>query len=600
MVETLAQLFINTVKTHPKDDLMLYKKEDAYVPISTQDFEKKVKFLSLGLRELGLNPGDKLIILSENRPEWVITDLAAQCVGAATVPIYTSLVPEQIRYIVDNSDAKFVVYSCSELRHKVEAVKNQLPKVARYITFEPESSSGEITFDEVIEKGEKTYGDSPGLFDEMASTVSPDDVASIIYTSGTTGVPKGVMLTHGNFVSNVKSSAEVIDFSHKDKVLSFLPLSHSLERMVTFTYLYRGCSIAYAESIETVAENLLEVKPQIMVSVPRVFEKIYAKVMDNVLSSSSVKRKIFFWAVKVGKEHGAKKLARKPVPRFLRFKRDLAHKLVFSKILERTGGKVRFFVSGGAPLSKDIAEFFYALGLVVMEGYGLTETSPVISVNRYDHIKFGSVGPPIPGVEVRIASDGEVLVRGPNIMKGYYKMEEETRETIREGWLYTGDIGYIDEDGFLVITDRKKDIIVTAGGKNVAPQPIENVLKTNPYISNAVILGDKRKFMSALIIPDFDKLEEYAKKSNIPYTDRQDMIKNERIIRFLEEEVDRVTPNFASYEKIKKIALLDREFEISEGEITPTLKVKRNAIEKNYKDIIDAIYSTAESIDREA
>ena len=408
------------------------------------------------------------------------------------------------------------------------------------------------------------------------------------------------MLTHGNFVSNVKSSAEVIDFSHKDKVLSFLPLSHSLERMVTFTYLYRGCSIAYAESIETVAENLLEVKPQIMVSVPRVFEKIYAKVMDNVLSSSSVKRKIFFWAVKVGKEHGAKKLARKPVPRFLRFKRDLAHKLVFSKILERTGGKVRFFVSGGAPLSKDIAEFFYALGLVVMEGYGLTETSPVISVNRYDHIKFGSVGPPIPGVEVRIASDGEVLVRGPNIMKGYYKMEEETRETIREGWLYTGDIGYIDEDGFLVITDRKKDIIVTAGGKNVAPQPIENVLKTNPYISNAVILGDKRKFMSALIIPDFDKLEEYAKKSNIPYTDRQDMIKNERIIRFLEEEVDRVTPNFASYEKIKKIALLDREFEISEGEITPTLKVKRNAIEKNYKDIIDAIYSTAESIDREA
>ncbi len=600
MVETLSQLFLNTVKSYLKDDLMLYKKDGEYVPISTQIFENRVICLALGLRELGLNPGDKLVILSENRPEWVMTDLATQCAGATTVPIYISLVPEQIRYIVDNSDAKFVVYSCPELGSKIEAIKNQLPKVTQYISLEPESSPGELTFDEVIEKGKKIHEENPGLFGEMTSAVKPEDVASIIYTSGTTGVPKGVMLTHGNFVSNVKSSAEVIDFSHEDTVLSFLPLSHSLERMVTFTYLYRGCSIAYAESLDTVAENLLEVKPQIMVSVPRVFEKIYAKVMDNVLSSSSLKRKIFFWAVKVGKEYGERKLAKKTIPTFLQLKRNVAHKLVFSKILERTGGKVRFFVSGGAPLSKDIAQFFYALGLVVMEGYGLTETSPVVSVNRYDSIKFGSVGPPIPGVKIKIAEDGEILVKGPNVMKGYYKMEEETKEAIREDWFYSGDIGYIDEDGFLVITDRKKDIIVTAGGKNVAPQPIENLLKTNPYISNAVVIGDRRKFMSALIIPNFEKLEEYARNSNITFKEKQDLIKNDQVIRFLEEEIDRTTPHLASYEKIKKITLLDREFEIAEGEITPTLKVKRNIIENKYKDIIDAIYSEAESASREA
>lgn len=600
MVETLGQLFLNTVKSFRKDDLMLYKKEGEYVFLSTQDFENKVKWFSLGLRDLGLNPGDKLIILSENRPEWVMTDLATQCVGGTSVPIYTSLVSEQIKYIVDDSDAKFVVFSCPELGDKVEAVKSQLPKVAHFITLEPESSPGVLTFDQIVEKGKEIDSENPGNFEKMALEVSPNDVASIIYTSGTTGVPKGVMLSHRNFVSNVKSSAEVIDFSHKDKVLSFLPLSHSLERMVTFTYLYRGCSIAYAESIDTVAENLLEIKPQIMVSVPRVFEKIYAKVMDNVLSGSPLKRKIFFWALKVGKEYGEKRLNEKTVPKLLQFKKNLAHKLVFSKILVRTGGKVRFFISGGAPLSKDIAEFFYAIGLVVMEGYGLTETSPVISVNRYDHIKFGTVGPPIPGVEVKIAEDGEILVRGPNVMKGYYKMEEETRETIKEGWLYTGDIGYIDEDGFLVITDRKKDIIVTAGGKNVAPQPIENLLKTNPYISNAVILGDRRKFMSALIVPNFEKLEEYAKNNMIPFKDKQELIKNEQIVMFIETEIGRFTPHLASYEKIKKIALLDREFEIAEGEITPTLKVKRNIVEKKYKDVIDRIYSDAESINREA
>ncbi len=590
MVDTLSQLFLNSVKSYPKDDLMLYKEKGRYVPISTDEFANRVKQVALGLKDLGLEAGDKLIILSENRPEWTITDLASLCLGAITVPIYTSLVPDQVKYIIDNSDAKIVVYSDPEQGEKIEAVRNELAKVSHYITFASEAPEGVLTLNQIKERGEEIVQDNPDLFESIALKIQADDVASIIYTSGTTGVPKGVMLTHRNFLSNIKTAADILPFSEKDTVLSFLPLSHVLERMVSFTYLFKGCSIGYAESIETVAENLLEIRPHIMVSVPRVFEKIYSKVMDNVLSSSFLKKKIFFWALNVGKKYGRKKLLNQPISKTLQIKRNLAHKLVFSKIIERTGGRVRFFVSGGAPLARDIAEFFYAMGLVVLEGYGLTETAPVISVNTFENMKFGTVGKPIPGVEVKIAEDGEIMTKGLNVMKGYYKMEAETQEAFDGEWLRTGDIGHLDEEGFLVITDRKKDIIVTAGGKNVAPQPIENLLKTNPYISNATVIGDKRKFISALIIPNFEKLEEYAKINNLKFEDVEDLIKNETVINFMQSEVERATPGLSSYEKIKKIALLNRDFEIEKGEITPTLKVKRNIIEQKYKDLIDNLY----------
>jgi len=339
-----------------------------------------------------------------------------------------------------------------------------------------------------------------------------------------------------------------------------------------------------------VAENLLEIRPHIMVSVPRVFEKIYAKVMDTVLEGSALKKKIFFWGVKAGKEFSQKKLDKEKISKWLELKRKTAHKLVFSKIISKTGGRVRFFVSGGAPLSKDIAEFFYGIGLVILEGYGLTETSPVIAVNTFEDLRFGSVGKPIPGVEVKIADDGEILTRGPNLMKGYYKKEEETNEAIKQGWFYTGDIGHLDEDNFLYITDRKKDIIVTAGGKNVAPQIIENQLKTNPFISNAVVVGDRKKFVSALVVPEFEKLEGYAKASNIEYTSRKDLIENEKINNFVMSEIGRYSANFASYERVKKIVLLDRDFEIEKGELTPSLKVRRNIVEDKYKDVIDKLY----------
>jgi len=591
MVETISQLFLNTVKSYHKSDLMLSKIEGRYVPISTTEFGARVKHTALGLKDLGHGPGDKLIIIADSCPDWVITDLSNICLGGITVPIYTSLVPEQIKYIIDNSDAKIVICADSVMWEKITKVKSELGKVSHFIMFQSETPEGVMNLSEIRERGKKIDQEKPELFEEMALAVNPEDTASIIYTSGTTGLPKGVMLSHRNFISNIKAVASIIEFSVEDVGLSFLPLSHVLERMVTFTYLYKGCSIAYAESLDTVAENLPEVRPHIMVSVPRVFEKIYAKVMDNVLLSSSLKRKIFFWAARVGREFGKRKLLGQPIPGTLQFKRNLAHKLVFAKIIAKTGGRVRFFVSGGAPLSKDIAEFFYAIGMVVLEGYGLTETSPVISVNTFENLRFGTVGRPIPGVEVKFSEDGEILTRGPHVMKGYYKMESETEDVMKDGWFHTGDIGHLDEDGYLVITDRKKDLIVTAGGKNVAPQPIENLLKLSVYISNVLVIGDRRKFISALIIPDFEKLEEYAKANDIMYKNPEELIKNEQIINFMEAEVDKATPELASYEKVKKIALLDRELEIEKGEITPTLKVKRNIVEQKYQDVITRLYS---------
>jgi len=589
-MQTIPRLFLELTENFKKPDLLLFKKDGVYRGLSTNEVRQEVERIALGLKGLGVSAGDKVILLAENGPWWAMMDFAILSLGAVTVPIYTSLVPEQIAYIINDSDAKVVVISDRNLWQKTAAVKKGLSKVERFISFEAEPAPGVLSLDSVKAEGEKARGSNPRLFEATARAVKPEDVASIIYTSGTTGIPKGVMLSHANFVSNVETLASIIPFDARDIDLSFLPLSHVLERLVTFAFMSRGVSMAYAESIETVAENLQEVRPSIMVSVPRLFEKIYARVMDTILAGSSLKKKIFFWALNVGKTAGELRLRKQPLPSSLRRRRAIAHKLVFSKILEKTGGRIRFFVSGGAPLSKDIAEFFHALGIIVLEGYGLTESSPVIAVNTFDDLKFGTVGKPIPGVEVRIAPDGEILVRGPNIMKGYYKRAEETREALEGGWLHTGDIGYLDNEGFLAITDRKKDLIVTSGGKNVAPQPIENALKQNPYIANAVVIGGSRKFISALIVPDFERLEEYAKAEGVSSVSRRDLIQNESVVRFLLAEVDRSTPNLAPYEKVKRIAVLERDFEIEKDEITPTLKVKRNIVEEKYKELIDSLY----------
>jgi len=590
MVTTLAQLFVNTIKSYPKDDFMLVKKEGVYAPISTREFGDGVRDLCLGLHSLGFGKGDRLCLLSENRPEWTMTDLATLCAGGLTVPIYTTLVSEQIRYIVDDSDASVIVVSNADLWKKIEPLRAGLGKVKHYITFAETAPPGVLTLREVLEKGRALGASNPGRFEELVAGIKPDDEVTLIYTSGTTGLPKGVILTHNNLITNIRTVSEIIEFNDKDTALSFLPLSHVLERMVMFSYLYKGCTIAYAESIEALAQNLLEVRPHLMVSVPRVFEKIYTKVMDQVLASPALRRKIFFWAIKTGKAYGALKREGRKVPGGLGFRRAVAHKLVFSKILAKTGGRVRLFVSGGAPLSKDIAEFFYAVGLVILEGYGLTETSPVLSANTVEHIRLGTVGKPIPGVEIKIAADGEILAKGPNIMKGYFKKEAETREVFADGWFHTGDIGHLDADGFLVITDRKKDLIVTSGGKNIAPQPIENLLKTNPYIASVVVVGDRRRFVSALIVPNFEKLQNYARAQGIAFENLDTLCRDKRIVEFLRSEIDRATPHLASYERIKKIAVLNRDFEIEKDEITPTLKVRRNNIEGKYRNLIEALY----------
>ena len=398
------------------------------------------------------------------------------------------------------------------------------------------------------------------------------------------------MLSHANFVSNVLSLAEFIDFRESDTGLSFLPLSHVLERTATFLLFHVGAAMAYAESVEAMASNMVEVRPTIVVSVPRLFEKIYVRVMDQVMSGSRLKRGIFVWALATGKRHMRAIIADQNIPAYLAFKRAIAEKLVFSKITARTGGRIRFFICGGAPLSRDIHEFFYAMGLHVMPGYGLTEASPVLTGSSTGNVRFGTAGRVIPRVELRIAEDGEILARGPNIMMGYYRNEEATREVIVDGWLHTGDIGRLDEDRFLTITDRKKDLIVTSGGKNVAPQPIESLILGSTFIAGAVVVGSSRKFISALIVPNFEKLENHARIEGWAFEDRAALCRLPEVNAFLLDEVNRMTPGLASYERIKKIAVLDREFDIGTGEVTPTLKVRRSIVERKYADIIQSLY----------
>ncbi|MFQ5584729.1 MAG: AMP-dependent synthetase/ligase, partial [Calditrichia bacterium] len=411
-------------------------------------------------------------------------------------------------------------------------------------------------------------------------------------TPGTTGLPKGVMLTHGNFLSNIEGGLNALPVSAEDTFLSFLPLSHVFERMVgQFLAFQIGATVAYAESVDAVADNLGEVKPTLMASVPRLFEKIYAKIMDSLEEGSPIKKALFLWAIGVGKDALKYKQQNKSLPLLLGIQHSLADILVYSKLKERVGGRIRFFVSGGAPLSKDIGEFFAAAGLLIIEGYGLTETSPVITVNHLDKFKFGSVGLPLFNVEVKIAEDGEILTRGPHVMKGYYHNEEATKEAIdKEGWFHTGDIGHFDEDGMLIITDRKKNIIVTAGGKNVAPQYIENFLVSSRYVEQAVVIGDKRKFCSALLVPNMENLTKFAEANGLGDLKPSELLKHPKVQQLYEKEVKAVSGELASYETIKKFALIEEPFSIENEQLTPTLKVKRKVVEKVYKDVIDSLY----------
>jgi len=593
---TLNKLFFDAVSKFNRPDALQVKAAGAYQPISHSEVARRVRHAARGLTTLGINRGDRVAILSENRPEWAIADFACLTAGLTDVPIYPTLPADQIAYILRDSGAVTVFVSTRAQAEKIKQIRSQLPGLKSVIGFDDIPTLTDMSIAELERRGSQGESDSTiARYRNEALSVRPDDLATIIYTSGTTGEPKGVMLTHDNIYSNVEASRKAIPFEGRDVGLSFLPLSHIFERMAGHYLMFAtGTSIAYAESIDTVPINMQEVRPTLVLSVPRLYEKMYARVLETALTGGFLKKKIFFWARGVAERWANEKLVGKEPGGLLAKQYAIAQKLVFSKLKARTGGRLRYFVSGGAPLSPDINKFFYAAGLEILEGYGLTETSPVIAVNTPANFRIGTVGKPIDGVEVKIAADGEILTRGPHVMKGYYNKPEATREAIEpDGWFHTGDIGEL-RDAFLAITDRKKDIIVTAGGKNIAPQPLENKVKTNKYVAQAVMLGDKRKFPSMLIVPNFDQLEKWAMKRNIIWTDRAQLLRMPTIQAKMEKEVNQELAGAAHFEIPKKIGLLEHDFSIERGELTPTQKVKRRAIDKHYKALIDSLYDEAE------
>ena len=592
-LRTLCDLFYFSVDTFRKPDHLRVKKDGAWREISSDAYRQAVEELSMALRGLGIEPGDRVAILSENRPEWAYADLATLCAAAADVPVYPTLTAEQLLYILKDSGTKVLFVSNEEQARKALSVRAEAPDLRHVILMDATPLPDTLAFADVLARGRESLARDPKAVRERAASVGPHDLATIIYTSGTTGEPKGVMLSHDNIVSNVNASDEVIpDLSGPDSVLSFLPLCHIFERMAGHCLMLKyGVSISYAESIDKVPANLMEVKPTVMLAVPRLFDKIYARVHEGVAAAPPLRRKIFGWAMGVGRRALSYRLSRTSPGGLLGLKLGLADKLVFSKIRARTGGRLRIVVSGGAPLSPEIGTFFAAIGLPIQEGYGLTETSPVIAANRPKAIRVGTVGRPLPGVEVRIADDGEILTRGRHVMKGYFGKPEATADAIdKDGWFHTGDIGVLSADGYLSITDRKKDIIVTSGGKNLAPQPIENHIKTHPMVAEIVVIGDKRHFPTALVVPRFESLEKWAQENGLPTGNREELVASPKVVAEYERVIKEMTPHLAPFEKIKKIALLSREFSLEAGELTPKLNVKRRVIEQRYKEIIDRLY----------
>ena len=565
---------------------------------SSRETERRVRHLSLGLLELGLQPGDRVALISENRPEWALTDWACLTARLADVPIYPSLPAEQVVHPINDSGATVIFVSSEVHAAKVASVRAQCPALKHVIAFTSGRIAGcDMTLAELTARGAAL--DSPeraAQWKADALSLQPGDLATLIYTSGTTGLPKGVMLTHDNIYSNVQASLQVLPFNLGHEVaLSFLPLCHSFERMGDYCYWAVGAAIHYVEGFDLVPICLQEARPTFAMSVPRLYEKMYARAFENALASGAIKKRIFFWARGVADRWADVKLSGREPSGPVAWQYALAQKLVFSKISARTGGRMRYFVSGGAPLAAEINKFFYAAGLTILEGYGLTETSPVIGVNTPAAFRIGTIGRPIAGVEVQIASDGEVLTRGPHVMKGYWNHPQATAEAIdADGWFHTGDIGVLEDD-YLRITDRKKDIIVTAGGKNIAPQPIENGFKLNKYVSQAVMIGDKRRFPVVLVVPDFATLERWAALHNIFWSERAQLLQMPTIQQKMEKEITEECEKMklASFETPKKVGLLEHDFTVDRGELTPTLKVKRRVIDKDYAAVIDKLYETA-------
>jgi long-chain acyl-CoA synthetase len=564
---------------------------------SSKEVFENIRELSLGMCAMGVEAGDRIAIMAESRPEWLTSDLAILASGAVTVPIYPTLSASQARYILEDSGAKVAVVSTRLQLEKIQEIRHQLPSLLGVAVMDDALSGATpsvVSLTEVRERGHARLATEWGaarLFKETARAVRPDQLATIIYTSGTTGEPKGVMLTHANLVSNVKGGAVVLEVSDNDVALSFLPLSHAFERMVAYIYLFCGVTVVFAESFDTVARDIALVKPTILTGVPRVYEKVHARILEKGQSSPGMRAALFQWAVNAGLAKSRATLRGQQVGVVDRLRAALADRLVFEKIREGLGGRLRYLVSGSAPLAANVAEFFEGVGLPIIEGYGLTETAPILTVNPPDAPRVGTVGRPLPGVELRIADDGEILARGPNVMSGYYNKPEATADALKDGWFHTGDIGTLDANGYLSITDRKKDLLVTSGGKKIAPQPIEATLKRSPLIAEAVLLGDRRKYAAVLIVPEFKALERRLKDLGRPPGERSDLVQRADVLALYQEIIDGLNRELSQFERIKKIALLPTEFSIESGELTPTLKVKRKVVEQRYRDTIESLYS---------
>ncbi len=592
-IRTLSELFLHAVSLGKRDCLM-HKVEGTYRPISSAELGDHVFRLAKSFEGLGVRRGDHVALMSDNGPHWAATDFAILGLGAVLVPIYPTLTPDQSSYIANDCGARLVIAETEKhLQGFLDNAAN-LPKVEKFVLIRGTSDDPRVlSFATLLENG---AGYDRAKFEASARECQPEDLATFIYTSGTTGQPKGVMLTHGNIVSNLLAAAELFpEVGANSTALSFLPLSHSFERTVDYFYYYKGVTIAYAESVNTVPQNLQEVKPHLFVSVPRVYEKFLARVNEGVAAASPIRQKLFHWAVGVGKRALDYRMKGTTPGGLLGLQLSLADKIVFSKIKARLGGRFELALSGGAPLGRDIAEFFWGAGMPIYEGYGLSETSPVISVNSPGHAKLGTVGRAVRDVVVRIAEDGEILAKGPNIMRGYWGLPDATSEAIDgEGWFHTGDIGEVDGEGFLRITDRKKELIVNANGKNIAPAPIENSLKASAYIAQAVVIGDRRKFLSALIVPDYDNLKAWAGKQGLP-TERAALFARGETRALLGQEVDAVNKKLAKFEQIIAWEILPDEFTIETGELTPTMKVKRRVINQKYGEVIDRLYTEADA-----
>jgi long-chain acyl-CoA synthetase len=567
------------------------KRDGRWVELSYRDVADQVEDLSVGLLELDVRAGDRVAILSENRPEWAIADYACLAACCTDVPIYPTLPAKQAEYILRDSGAVAILVSTDAQLEKVLSVRDRLPALRHVIAFDG-LGAGVLPYPEVLARGRAARERHPE-WRSHALRAGPDDLATLIYTSGTTGDPKGVMLTHGNIASNVSTSVDLFSFRDSDECLSFLPLSHIFERMFGhYCMFYKGVLINYAGGIDTVPSDMQERRPTLMASVPRLYEKIYARVHDTVRSSSPVRRRLFAWGKRVGEDWAERVVDRRPVPPGLAIARRLADRLVFARLRARTGGRIRFFISGGAPLSPDIARFFFAAGMPILEGYGLTETSPVMAVNTFEHIKLGTVGRPIPGVEIRIAPDGEIITRGPNVMRGYFNKPEATADALDpEGWFHTGDIGVLDSEGFLRITDRKKDLIVTAGGKNIAPQPIENLAKTSKFVASAVMLGDRRPFPIMLVVPNPDAVRGWVQHKGLGDGSLEQLLGMAEVQQKVEREVRKTLRDLAQYEMPKRLLLLPRDFSVEAGELTPTLKVRRRIVEQRHREAIEKLYA---------